>query len=200
KPPILDENQRAAIRREVKRIEESPAFCNSSRAKEFLFYVVEHALEGRTEPLKERSIGVSLFHRGPTYATGEDPIVRVNAAEVRKRLVQYYAEAKQLPEVRIELPIGSYHPRFHWNHSAHHGVPSSETLVVEPPPPGQKFPVWKAVFIMAAVAILGLLMATAVRRVIPKKSASDEFWAPALASGKPILICIASPLIYGLSD
>ena len=199
-PPVPDENQRAAIRREVKRIEESPAFSNSSRAKEFLWYVVEHALEGRTELLKERSIGVSLFHRGPTYATGEDPIVRVNAAEVRKRLVQYYAEVKQLPEVRIELPIGSYHPRFHWNHSARHGVPSSETLVVEPPPPRQKFRVWKAVIIMAGVAILGLLMATAVRRFIPKKSASDEFWAPVLVTGKPILICIASPVIYGLSD
>jgi len=197
---ITEEIRPAAIREEVKCIEQSNAFCNSPRAKEFLSYVVERALEGRTELLKERSIGVSLFHRPPTYATGEDPIVRVNAAEVRKRLAQYYAETEQAPKLRVELPVGSYHPRFHWNRTSQAPVTPGEATVIQQPPKRQKFRVSKALILIAGIAILGLLIVTAVRRFIPRKSASDEFWAPALATGKPILICISSPVIYGLSD
>src|ERR1035437_10977580 len=68
--PVPDEKQHDVIRREQKRIQDSHAFCNSPRAKEFLSYVIENVLEGRIEQLKERSIGVNLFHRAPTYVTG----------------------------------------------------------------------------------------------------------------------------------
>src|ERR1035437_2305098 len=111
--PVPDEKQHDVIRREQKRIQDSHAFCNSPRAKEFLSYVIENVLEGRIEQLKERSIGVNLFHRAPTYVTGQDAIVRVKAAEVRKRLAQYYSEDESAPEVKIEIPVGSYVPKFH---------------------------------------------------------------------------------------
>src|SRR6185437_3987438 len=86
-----DAESSAAILDHLRRIQTSRAFGNSARAKEFLSYVVHHGLQGHTEFLKERSIGIHLFHRSPTYVTSDDPIVRVKAAEVRRRLTQYYA-------------------------------------------------------------------------------------------------------------
>src|ERR1035438_10308759 len=82
--PDIDGNRHAEILGQLAHIQDSPAFCNSTRSKEFLFYVVEQALSGHNENLKERSIGVNLFHRAPTYDTGEDPIVRVKAGEVSR--------------------------------------------------------------------------------------------------------------------
>lgn len=70
----------------------STQFRRSPRCCEFLTYIVEQAVDGRTELLRERPIGLALFGRKADYETAEDSIVRVRANEVRKRLVQYYAQ------------------------------------------------------------------------------------------------------------
>src|SRR5579862_5034225 len=110
---VADEVDKSAILQELENILASPSFRNSSRSKQFLSYVVQHKLEGRDELLKERSIGTDLFHRPADYATGDDPVVRVQAGEVRRRLEQYYREFSKASDVRIDLPVGTYVPEFH---------------------------------------------------------------------------------------
>jgi TolB-like protein len=90
----------------------SHAFAGSRRTQDFLHLIVEHALEGEVESLRERMIGAEMFGRPVDYDTGSDSIVRVKATEVRKRLSQYYLETDKAAAVRIELPSGSYVPRF----------------------------------------------------------------------------------------
>src|SRR6266566_642631 len=65
----------AALRAHVQRIIESPAFRGSRRSQEFLQFVTDRALDGRFEDLKERTLGIELFGRAPSYDTGEDAIV-----------------------------------------------------------------------------------------------------------------------------
>lgn len=101
-----------ALRQHVREITESPTFKGSRRGQQFLRYVVEKVIEGRSDQLKERNLGVELFGRTPSYDTGEDAIVRVTASDVRKRLHQYYAGCGFTSSVRIELPSGSYIPEF----------------------------------------------------------------------------------------
>jgi hypothetical protein len=55
--------------------------------------------------------GVEIFHRRSDYDTGTDAIVRVTASDVRRRLVNFYAEHSDQP-MRISLPLGSYVPDF----------------------------------------------------------------------------------------
>lgn len=105
--------RRISVRRQLDRILESSVFRGSKRCQHFLRYVVEQALEGREDVLKERTLGIEIFERPPSYDTSEDAIVRVKANEVRKRLAQYYVEAGHEHEVRIDLPPGSYVPEFH---------------------------------------------------------------------------------------
>ena len=88
----------------------SPAFKGSRRGQQFLQHIVEKALSGHSDELKERNLGVELFGRNPSYDTGEDAIVRVTASDVRKRLHQFYSETAA--EFRIELSSGSYVPEF----------------------------------------------------------------------------------------
>jgi len=90
----------------------SPAFKGSRRSQQFLQFVVENALDGHFGELKERNLGIKLFDRPPSYNTADDAIVRVTACDVRKRLLQYYAEIDKASEFRIELPLGSYIPEF----------------------------------------------------------------------------------------
>ena len=42
--------------------------------------------------MKERTLGVEVFGRPPDYDTNADPVVRVTAAEIRKKIAQFYHE------------------------------------------------------------------------------------------------------------
>jgi len=198
--PLPRESLNAAILEQLQRILDSPAFYNCPRAKEFLSYVVERGLEGQTELLKERSLGMNLFHRSSTYVTSDDPVVRVRAGEVRRRLAQYYTEGDHAHEVQIEIPVGSYIPRFQWKHA----VPATSLPATEVPPvmedlPQPKRRAWR--FWAAAVMVILAVAATiAIRWRVQPKSLLEEFWAPVFTTNQPVLICLPSPVSYALSD
>ena len=103
---------RDAVLRELKKVLGSPQFSSSKRYPALLQYVVENTLEGRSELLKERTLGVEVFDRPPTYDTNTDTVVRYTAGEVRKRLLLYYLEHGRSSAIRISLPAGSYIPEF----------------------------------------------------------------------------------------
>ena len=107
KPQPLPEKQAGAVRDHLRRILASPAFSGSKRCQQFLELVIENALAGDYDGLRERMIGVEIFGRPIDYETATDAIVRVKANEVRKRLAQYYLEAGSESPVRIDLPSGS---------------------------------------------------------------------------------------------
>ena len=90
----------------------SPHFCNSKRYPALLRYIVEKALAGEADSLKERTIGVEVFDRSPSYDTNADTVVRYTAGEVRKRLALHYHEVAEKPAIQISLPPGSYVPEF----------------------------------------------------------------------------------------
>lgn len=114
-PSVLAPEQITLVRRHLERILASPVFAGSRRTQDFLRLIVGHALDGDVDNLRERMIGAEMFGRPVSYDTGSDSVVRVRASEVRKKLAQYYSETREeKPEFRIELPSGSYVPRFHF--------------------------------------------------------------------------------------
>ena len=171
--PISIEANRGAIREELQRILASPLFRRSRRCGPLLEYVVMETIAGRGESLKERSIGVAVFGRTLTYDTNEDPIVRTSAAEVRKRIAQYYHEAGHETEIRIELTAGSYMPEFRVPEAAAPAVRSRMRL------PRRKL------LIAAAVAAAAILSAMALAPI--RESPAQAFWAPLLRAGTVIL-------------
>jgi len=103
---------RASIEAQLVRILGNSLFKNSKRYPNLLRYAVERTLDGHPEELKERTLGVKVFGREPDYDTNLDPVVRTTAAEIRKRLAQYYQEPDHEFEPRIELPLGRMPPGF----------------------------------------------------------------------------------------
>jgi TolB-like protein/Tfp pilus assembly protein PilF len=109
----FDSERAKLVRSHLQEVLSSAAFANSKRAREFLLLVVEHALATPDEALKERMIGAEMFGRPADYDAANDAVVRVQATDVRRRLAQFYAEAPD-PVLRVELPVGSYMPKFIW--------------------------------------------------------------------------------------
>jgi hypothetical protein len=101
----------AQIREHLDVVLASDEFSSSRRASELLQHLVERALAGDPNSLKERLLGVEIFHRRSDYNTSTDAIVRVTANDVRRRLTQFYSRHPDQP-LRISLPLGSYVPDF----------------------------------------------------------------------------------------
>ena len=110
----LTADEVSLLKAHVRELLQSAQFRNSKRYPRFLQKVVNCTISGTFEELKERTLGHSVFDRAADYDTSADPIVRITAGEIRKRLAQYYQENDSLTPVRISLPVGGYIPEFHF--------------------------------------------------------------------------------------
>jgi hypothetical protein len=186
----------AIVRAHLERILLSAPFRNSKRYPALLRYVVEQELNGASSELKERTIAIDVFARDPTYDPGADPVVRISAGEVRKRLAQYYQEVTNPDQMRIELPVGSYRPEF-------------VTVIPAPPPPsllpaqpalplvgevlakneshGRSNRSMVAASVLASLAVLAgltwLYLAT-------RPTALDLFWRPVIRQTHSVTLCL----------
>lgn len=115
---------------------QSPSFRSSKQCQALLRYIVEHTLASEEHLLRERVIGANVFNRAPDYDTGNDPVVRARAGEVRKRLAQHYLlDTGQAHDIRIDIPSGSYQATFESFSKVEASLPSAETesaLLAEP--------------------------------------------------------------------
>jgi len=175
------------VRNEVERIVVSAAFRTSKRNCSFLRHIVECALGGNIEDLKERRIGADIFARPADYDTNSDHIVRSVAGEVRRRLAQYYMQAEPDSVIRIELLAGSYVPQFRLTSEPPASQPPAATSVAVEPRPHR----WNLRTLALAAVCLGLvavvLAAISTRR---QGTSIERFWAPLLSSSGPVLLCV----------
>jgi hypothetical protein len=195
-PTRPSEEERSAILEQLGRLLENPYFSHSRRFPSFLRFVVERTLSGQTDVLKERTLGIEIFGRDPDYDTASDPIVRVTAGEIRKRIAQYYQEAGHENELRISLPLGSYVPQFHDAQAAPEGPAAAlaEELTAEVPADGKARYWWWA----ASLVLAALLGATAAYlwKDTAHPVAARWFWAPVLNGSDPVLFCVADQSEY----
>jgi adenylate cyclase len=96
------------VRAALERILASRCFEQAARSSGFLRYVVEQTLAGQGDRLKGYTIAVEVFGRPPDFDAQTDPLVRVEAGRLRRRLIEYYADEGRHDPVRLELPRGSY--------------------------------------------------------------------------------------------
>lgn len=101
-----------AIWEQLGRVLSSAVFRRGERSSALLKFIVEQTLDGRSERLKEYTLGAEALGRGETFDPRTDPAVRAEASRLRARLEQYYDTAGRADPVVILLPKGSYVPQF----------------------------------------------------------------------------------------
>ncbi len=184
-------DQQAAVREELARVLASQEFRTSKRSQEFLRYVVENTLAGRTDTLKERTIGIDVFARPASYDPADDATVRVKAGEVRKRLDRYYASEGHGDSLHIDLPAGTYIPEFR---------------AVTPPDDKENTPAnghqerrvsWALIATLVAVVAVAASLFFAFRPRRPETTL-EQFWSPMLQGSQPVLLSAAYVPVYAL--
>ena len=172
--------------------------------------LVEQALDGGDEGgIKERTLGIEVFGREADYDTNTDPIVRMTANEIRKRLAQYYQSSNRHHDVHISLVPGTYVPRFDFGlrvvSSAAPPEPdvATEASAGSPAAAGPELPAqtaerrpdqyptrWMASLAIAAVLLAGIVF-VAYNWTNLFRSNLDLLWAPLMKTGEPVRICVA---------
>ena len=101
-----------AIRRQLDRILASPEFHATDKMRDFLRFVVEEKLAGRSHRIKGYTVAVEVFGRGEDFDASNDPIVRIQAGRLRRALERYYLVGGVGDPILIDIPKGRYVPRF----------------------------------------------------------------------------------------
>src|SRR5580698_6288130 len=197
-PPMPKSFEEARLRhleveKELERICTAVHFRTSKRACEFLRYVVLVALDGRTDSLKERSIGIDLLGRDISYDTSSDAIVRVRANDVRKRLSSYYASIDVASEIQINLPTGTYIPSFLPGAPVRDKIEADVVALPEIAPEGEILSVLPLsnMTLMRPALLALLLCVLLMRHRLEDRESYLRFWDHILSGRNLLLLSIA---------
>ena len=139
------------VREHLAAVLRSPEFADSPRLSRFLKYAVEQTIKGHAADLKEYRVGVDVFDRPDDYDPKADPVVRVEARQLRFKLAAYYAaQGGRRSEVAIGIPKGGYGARFEWTEAP---VETIEPVVSPPPARSRGF--WIGLAALAAATLTG---------------------------------------------
>jgi TolB-like protein len=97
---------------QLRRILDSDQISRSAVLTDFLTFVVKETLAGRSEGLKEYTIGVQALRKNADFNPQTDSIVRIHAGRLRRALKEYYYEEGKEDAILISIPKGSYAPNF----------------------------------------------------------------------------------------
>jgi hypothetical protein len=199
-------------REELRRILENKYFANSPKKTKFLEFVSEQAFLGNGEKLNEYLIGVEVYDRGVDFNPQRDPIVRVQAHEIRRLLKKYYDEDGKGSPIRLDLPSGHYVPVFSRNpepEEVSDKPPRSSVALQERSASRPQLALTVALGVLCLV-LAGLLVASnwtsrrsAQSQVQPRRlpDGLQWFWQPFLAPAEAPLITIPNhPLLRAAHD
>jgi hypothetical protein len=195
------------IRAQLDLLIRDEVFRSSKRSVAFLKYVVEMTLSGSADQIKERTIGVEVFGRDPSYDTNLDHIVRTAATELRKRLATYYVDEKHRSELRMGLIPGSYIPRFALpgqsrqtgveteieagadtaleTHTAHLQIGSIPVTRLNKPASR-----WDRWYVGASAAVVVAAAVFAGYAGMHRANPEDLFWKPVMDTPGPVLVAV----------
>ncbi len=100
-------------REELERVLNHPEISRSTSLVRFLSFICNKYFEGQTDDIREYSIAVeALGRKESSFDSHVDPIVRVTARSLRKKLRTLYKTDWRDHPLQIVLPLGHYVPEF----------------------------------------------------------------------------------------
>jgi hypothetical protein len=184
------------IRAALERITSSSGFLASPQLASFLRFVVDETLGGNAERLKGYTVAIGALGRSDAFDPQDSPIVRVEAARLRRALEHYYAGPGRDDDVVIELPVGGYIPTFarreHHLGPTQQPVPSRGLLGIR----GRRsrLVVFVACVAVAASKILDLIIGAATRIIIghaaPGSAFAGSYGVAVGVSSAFLLVCV----------
>ncbi|HKE04468.1 MAG TPA: hypothetical protein VKE91_10425 [Blastocatellia bacterium] len=201
------------IRQTMDRILNSRHFSQAPKKRKFVQLICDYHLAGRAKEINEHLIGLEVYERNDHYNPAEDPVVRVAAHDIRKRLEQYYLHEGRNDEIRLEIPIGSYEPVFKpasdvpaETEALSAGAHTLSVIHDRSPQPAQSWnegrPSWRSWAIGALAAVAIIFFAIYGWQKIQESGVSAEqgiynqVWGAFFTSQDPTIQVLSNPPVY----
>lgn len=210
-------DQADAIVQQVDRILDADLIKGSRSLHALLRFIVEAKLDGRDDEIKETILATEVFGRRADFDSRADPVARVHAHRLRKKLKEYYEGPGADDPWRIDIPVGSYVPEI-----TPSALDQSVSLELEPAPPTteekQAVPAPAAektrqsarparALVWALAAVAAASMAVAAVTVIQARhptsgplSATDRLWEPFLSVNAAPTSVVFNELVFLSND
>jgi len=206
-----------AIGRQVDRILAADLIKGSRSLHALLRFIVQAKLEGRDDEIKETILATEVFGRRADFDSRADPVARVHAHRLRKKLKEYYEGPGADDPWRIHIPVGSYVPEITPavpDQAVSADVPPVPPAVEETPsapqlasgkPPTAAEPARVLVWALAAVAAASLAVAavTVIQARGPSarpQSATARLWETFLARDAAPTAIVFNEVVFLSND
>ncbi|MES0824527.1 tetratricopeptide repeat protein [Ruegeria sp. SCP11] len=161
------------VREALSQVVSSDGFQASPRLRQFLTYIVEETLSGRSNQIRGKAIAVEVYERR-VDGTGGQNLVRVEARRLRRLLHQFYEDQWDGEGVRIFVDPGGYKPRF--SYEAKIEDPTSSELKSDNPVGRwrlrQLLPAGLGV--IAVAVVFGVWLSQEHRKVLPTTQSIEQ--------------------------
>jgi hypothetical protein len=188
-----------ATHAQVERIIQSKNLRLSEVQRRLLIYLVEKSLAGEADDLKEYTIGVDAFGKPPSYDPRQESVVRMHVARLRQKLAEYYRADGATDPIHLDLPKGGFKMLFEARPALTEAEPEAAPAVNAAPTAWfRKRTILAAGLILAVAAVVVGASRWRTARAISDAPASwppelQQLWEPLLSSGRPLVVCIATP-------
>lgn len=174
----------------------SVALGRSEQLRQLLRYICTEELEGRGTAIHEHGIGVNALGRPADYSPETDSTVRSRVHELRKRLEEYYRSEGHGDPIRVELPKGTYRPRFIRAESLPQRapLPGPDLSSVVAGPLTKRRTLLLPPLSIVALAALAAWWIDRADRVDPAEAAVRGAWGPILDTREPVTIAVATTM------
>ncbi len=214
------------IRHALECVLQSRHFVHAPKKQKFIKLVCEFYLNSRAGELNEYLIGREVFERDDSYNPQADPIVRVGAHDVRKKLELYYQNEGAEDAVRLFVPVGSYEPVFvrqipqekvepeveaEETGSANVEIEEKGQIQIAADEPARSGATEKWMLVLGgatALLIIALMILIAANRKLRQqvdatsrnssreRSLYGAVWEPFLKGDKPTLLILSNPPVF----
>jgi hypothetical protein len=198
----------AEIRQAMDRLLINKRFANAPMKRRFLQLICKAYLDGRADELNEYMIGCEVFGRNNSYNPALDPIVRVGAHELRKKLESYYKNEGKNDEILLDVPVGSYIPVFTRRTRPPEMSDPPKADLPEPIPLAGSSKLRPAFYRIGALFLISIVVALVyfnweLRKQIKKEAKPEKIadvysgvWGGLFREASPALLVLSNPPVY----
>jgi hypothetical protein len=187
----------------VQKILQSEALRSSDSVRRLLAYLVDKALAGQADQLKEYTLGIDVFGKPPEYDPRHDSGVRLHVGRLRQKLHEYYLTEGKDDVIIVDLPKGGY--SLHFDERTKPSEPDVVAVPAAPVPVVSRWPRWLIAGAFLATLAWAVFATIAWRQDAKMAEAGriaraewtpdlEALWAPLIESRRPTIFSVSSPL------
>jgi hypothetical protein len=190
-------------RAQAARIFQSKTFRSSDVLRHLLSYLIDASIAGTSDDLKEYTVAVDALGKPSSYDPRQESAVRMQVGRLRQKLTEYYRTEGIDDPVVVDLPKGGFTVVFEPRKAPFEQIVLAEPAIVGPAIKVREIGIAIALLLALAVAAyFALRDRNAEKQIARTAAASDvpwtpeirQLWEPLLASNRPLVVCIATPL------